>query len=143
VFERWAGPPKARPQTLPGQPTRVAHLIGYLSPSDAKTEYVKVLASALQDRGIQSTIFTTEWAASWFFNPERVPISQPVAIDAAVKIASVEGDFCERAGSIAEAIRDARCQVAFFHTSLTEQIAARVASMRPAAIQVSVNHGTD
>jgi hypothetical protein len=142
VFEKWAATFRRRPHPAESTLTRVAHVIGSVAPSDPKTKYVKMLASILKEQEIESTIFTTEWAASWFFNPERVPISQP-GIEADVKIASVEGDFCERAASVADAIRASRCQVAFFHSSLTEQITARVASTRPAPIQISVNHGAD
>src|SRR5262249_49010180 len=34
-------------------------------------------------------------------------------------------------------------QVAYFHGSLLEQITARVACMRPASVQINVNHGTE
>jgi predicted O-linked N-acetylglucosamine transferase (SPINDLY family) len=64
-------------------------------------------------------------------------------LDADVKIASVEGDFVERAERIAGAIRASGVQMAFFHGSLTEQITARVAAMRPAPFQVNVNHGSE
>src|SRR5262249_10408918 len=51
--------------------------------------------------------------------------------------------FRSTAEKIAEAVRSSGIQVAFFHGSLNEQITARVAAMRPAAIQINVNHGTE
>ena len=72
-----------------------------------------------------------------------MPQSQPIEIDAEVKIASVEGDFVERAARIAESLRASGIEVAFFHSSLAEQITARVAAMRPVPVQVNVNHGSE
>jgi len=66
-----------------------------------------------------------------------------VEIEASTNVASVEGDFIERAERIVEAIRASGIQMAFFHASLGEQITARVAAMRPAPVQVNVNHGTE
>ena len=141
IFEQWAAP---RPESsVAGPVDRVAHVVGCLLPGHAPTQYVKLLASGLRRQGVQSTIFTTEWAASWFFNPAGVAQSQDVAIDADVNVASVEGDFVERARKIADAIRASGIKVAFFHGSLAEQITARVAAMRPAQVQVNVNHGSE
>ena len=144
-FERsssqWAA---ARPEsTVSGPVDRVAHVVGCLLPGHAPTSYVKLLASGLMRQGVRSTIFTTESAASWFFNPVGVAQSQSVEIDADVHIASIEGDFVERAQKIADAIRSSGIKVAFFHGSMAEQITARVAAMRPAPVQVSVNHGSE
>ncbi len=83
------------------------------------------------------------WAASWFFNAAGMAKSEQVEIEASTNVASVEGDFIERAERIAEAIRASGIQMAFFHASLGEQITARVAAMRPAPVQVNVNHGTE
>src|SRR4030095_2451267 len=92
---------------------------------------------------IESTIFTTETTASWFINPAPVARSQPVRIEAEVKIATTEGDFEERARRIAEAIRESGIHVAFFYSNLAEQITSRVASMRPAPVQIHVNLDSD
>lgn len=141
IFESWAA---ARPDgTVTGPVDRVAHVIGCLLPGQSPTSYVKLLASGLMRQGVRSEIFTTESAASWFFSPAGVPQSQSVEIDAAVHIASVEGDFVERAEKIAVAIRSSGIKVAFFHGSMADQITARVAAMRPAPVQVSVNHGSE
>jgi len=141
IFETWAVPPGG--QVRGEAVNRVAHVVGCLLPGHAPTPYVKMLVSSLKLQGIASTIFTTEWAASWFFNPAGVPQSQGMPIDAEVKIASVEGDFIERAARIAQDIRESGIKVAFFHSSLTEQITARVAALRPAPIQINVDHGTE
>ena len=141
VFESWAVPAGDRPMGTPVE--RVAHVVGCLLPGSAGTQYMKMLVSSLKSQGIESSIFTTEWAASWFFNPNGVPQSQIVQMDADVKIASVEGDFVRRAERIAQAIRDSEIKIAFFHCSLVEQITARVAALRPAPIQINVNHGSE
>ena len=141
VFEGWAAP--SSPITLPKPVRRVAHVVGCLLSGHAPTQYVKMLVSSLKKQGIESAIFTTEWAASWFFNPAGVPQSQPMELEADVKIASVEGDFLQRAERVAQAILESGIQTAFYHGSLTEQITARVAAMRPAPIQVNVNHGSE
>jgi Glycosyl transferases group 1 len=141
IFELWAVPPAGN---VPDAPvTRVAHVVECLLPGHAPTQYVKMLVSSLKKQGIQSTVFTTESAASWFFNPSGVPQSQPVELDADIKVGSVEGDFLQRAERAAEAIRSSGIRVAFFHGSLNEQITARVAAMRPARVQINVNHGTE
>ena len=141
IFEQWAAP--RVDTTLDGPVTRVAHVVGCLLPGHAPTQYVKMLVSSLKKQGIESTVFTTEWAASWFFNPTGDPQSQSVDLEADVKIAAVDGDFLQRAERIAAAIRSSGIQVAFFHGSLNEQITGRVAAMRPARVQINVNHGTE
>jgi glycosyl transferase family 1 len=141
IFEHWAMP--RQQTTIAGPLDRVAHVVGCLLPGHPTTQYVKLLASALKRHGVQSTIFTTESAASWFFNPPGVVQSQPVEIDADIQVAAVGGDFVERAQKIADAIRSSGIKVVLFHGSLAEQITARVASMRPAPVQVSVNHGSE
>lgn len=141
IFEEWAAP---RTQIAIDRPVdHVAHVMGCLLPGHAPSQYVKMLASSLKRKGVESTVFTTEWAASWFFNPAGVPQSQPVEIEATVNIASVEGDFVERAQRVADAIKSSGIKVAFFHGNLAEQITARVAAMRPAPVQVNVNHGSE
>ena len=141
IFESWAA---SRSSVRVGEPVeRVAHVIGCLSPAYGPARYLKMLAASLNHQGVRSTIFTTEWDASWFFNPAGEPHSQPMAIEADTHIASVEGDFVDRAEKIAEAIGASGIPVAFFHSSLAEQITARVAAMRPAPIQVNVNHGAE
>jgi len=143
IFETWriSTPSVVRPVT--GAIDRVAHIVGSLLSGASLTKYIKMLTSSLKSHGIESTIFTTEWSASWFFNPTAGAQSQKVEIDAAVEIASVEGDFTQRSERIAQAIRDSGIQVALFHADLTEQITARVAAMRPAPIQINVNHRTE
>jgi glycosyltransferase involved in cell wall biosynthesis len=146
IFEAWSSGQNPAPDSRQknGTPvTRVAHVVGCLLPGHAPTQYLKMLCASLTQEGVESLIFTTEWAASWFFNPEGVAQSQDVGIAAPTFIASVEGDFEERSDRIVDAIRTAGVQAAFYHASLAEQITARVASRRPAPIQVNVNHGSE
>jgi predicted O-linked N-acetylglucosamine transferase (SPINDLY family) len=126
-----------------GPVTRVAHVVGCLLPDHAPTQYLKMLVSSLSKHGIDSTVFTTEWSASWFFNPAGAAQSRQVDIAAEIRIAAVEGNFEERASRIAEKLRASGISVAFFHGSLMEQITARVASMRPIPVQVNVNHDSE
>jgi glycosyltransferase involved in cell wall biosynthesis len=144
LFEQWASPMRPLlPPSLRDPVSRVAHVVGCLRSDHPPAQYLKMLVSSLKKQVIESTIFTTEWAASWFFNPAGVPLSQPVDIDAELKIASVDGDFEERARRVAEALRGSGLEVAFFHASLGEQITARVASLRPILVQVNVNHDSE
>jgi glycosyltransferase involved in cell wall biosynthesis len=141
VFEKWATPRATTQPPARAPLTRVAHVVGSLMPSHVPARYVQILVSSLRRQGIESTIFTTEWASSWFFNPESTARPQSINIDAEVKIGSAEGDFLERASRIAEELRSSGIDVAVFHASLAEQITARVASMRAVAVQVNVNCG--
>jgi glycosyltransferase involved in cell wall biosynthesis len=146
IFQDWAS--EHRPEVADSEKssapiTRVAHVVGCLLPGHAPTQYIKMLSSSLAKQGVESLIFTTEWAASWFFNPEGRVQSQDVGIASPTFIASVEGDFAQRADRVSAAIRAAGVQAAFYHASLTEQITARVASQWPAPIQVNVNHGSE
>jgi predicted O-linked N-acetylglucosamine transferase (SPINDLY family) len=143
IFENWAVPRQSSPPAVRMPLTRVAHVVGCLTPNHALARYLKVLVASLRKQKIESTVFTTEWAASWFANPTGVAQSQSMDIGAEVKIASVEGDFEERASRVAESLRGSAVDVAFFHTNLVEQISARVASMRPASVQISVDHGSE
>jgi hypothetical protein len=142
IFESWRVPVPAH-SPFGHNVKRVAHVVGCLVSGHEPSQYVRTLTSSLELQGIESTIFTTEWAASWFFNPTGVPQSQSIEIEAEVKIASVDGDFMQRADRIAGEIRASSVQVAFFHGSLAEQITTRVAALHPAAIQINVNHGTE
>jgi len=146
IFEAWSSgqnPAQEAREKNVTPVTRVAHVVGCLLPGHAPTQYLKMLCASMAQEGVESLVFTTEWAASWFFNPEGVAQSQDVGISAPTFIASVEGDFEERADRIVDAIRTAGVQAAFYHASLAEQITARVASRRPAPIQVNVNHGSE
>jgi len=143
VFEGWSSAAAATSANASGPVTRVAHVVGCLLPGHAPTQYVKMLTASLQQQGVESLIFTTEWAASWFFNPEGVAQSQDSGIASPVSVASVEGDFVERADRVAAAIRASNVQVAFYHASLSEQITSRVAALRPTPVQVNVNHGSE
>jgi glycosyltransferase involved in cell wall biosynthesis len=143
-FEQWAAPVRtavASPRA--DSVDHVAHIAGSLMPDHPTTRYLQLLVPSLRKQNIRSTIFTTESAAAWFFNAEPRPQSRPLEIEAEVKIASVEGDFEERASRIAETLRASGLAVAFFHSNLSEQITARVASLRPATIQVNVNHDVE
>jgi hypothetical protein len=144
LFEQSAAPRHESPRPLvTGPVTRVAHVVGSLSPDHAPTPYLKMLVSSLRKQGIDSKIFTTEWSASWFFNPAATEQTPPVDINAEVRIASVEGNFEERSTRIAAELRASGIAVAFFHAGLTEQITARVASMRPIPVQVNVIHDAE
>ena len=103
ILEEWAEP--STNTGLKEPVDRVAHVVGCLLPGHAPAQYVKMLSASLKGQGIQSTIFTTEWAASWFFNPAGAPQSEEMEIQAPINIASVDGDFIQRATRIAEAIR--------------------------------------
>lgn len=93
--------------------------------------------------GTRSTVFTTEWASSWFFNPPGQRQSQPYDLDAEVVVAAVDGDFVERAARIAAAIRNSDIDIALYHAGPTEQITMYVAAMHPTPIQLNVNHATE
>ena len=136
VFEAWAAPKAAQTVSLPVK--RVAHVVGCLSASHPPAAYVRMLAASLKQQGIEPIVFTTEWASSWFVNPVGAP--ELASLDAGVEtvIASVEGDFNERAERIAASMRAYGVDVAFYHAGLNEQITTRVAALRPAPIQVHV-----
>jgi predicted O-linked N-acetylglucosamine transferase (SPINDLY family) len=122
---------------------RVAHVVGCLLSGHAPSLYVQLLSKALRVQGVQSFVFTTEWAANWFFNPPGLAQSERIEIEAQTVIADVNGNFEERANRIAAAIRNEEIDVAFYHNSLTEQITTRVAALRPARLQVNVNHAEE
>lgn len=137
IFEKWAEP-TGTPR-LDRPVTRVAHVLGQLCPGEPAADYLRLLVSSLDQAGIQSTVFTTESFASWFFNASGVPRSRQMDLGAEVDIAPVEGDFVERAQRIATGIRKSGIHVSFFHAGLEEQITARVAAFRPSPIQINVD----
>ena len=97
---------------------------------------------SLKQTGLEQQVFTTECAASWFFNTAKAAQSDAPGLPGAV-IASVEGNFMERAERIAAALRTSGADVAFYHANLNEQITARVAAFRPVPIQINVAHPTE
>jgi|GEM_PF-2389226 len=140
VYEAWAAP---RTGFVPSRVRRVAHVIGCLLPNHAPTHYVKLLSGGLQAQGVESLIFTTESCASWFFNTSEAPQSRDAAIPYGSVIASVQGNFVERAERIAGDIKSRGVDAVFFHGGLFEQIMAGVAALRPAPVQIHVNHGEE
>ena len=88
-----------------------------------------MLAGSLKLQGIESTVFTTEATASWFYSPARRTHSQPVDFPGEVRIG-----WLSRAISSKEptALRTPYNQRnfgrAFSVEHLGDQIAARVAS---------------
>jgi predicted O-linked N-acetylglucosamine transferase (SPINDLY family) len=141
IFESWASP---KAETRVAWPVKqVAHVVGSVSADHAAAHYVKLLAASLKLQGIESVVFSTEWAASWFIHPPNAQPSESLRMETDTRIASVDGDFSERAAGISAAIRGSGIPVAFYHAGLTEQITARVAALRPAPIQVNVSHGSE
>jgi hypothetical protein len=139
IFKEWAVAISSKPSV--NRPiNRVAHVVGSLVSGDRRTDYLKVLVTGLVKHGIKSSIFTTEPTASWFFNASGGAISSSVEIDADIHIAAVEGDFEQRAVHIAEEILASGFDIALFHGALDQQITARVASMRPARLQIGIVH---
>ena len=106
---------------------KIAHVVGSLHEDHAPGRQVNMLVKSLQGQGVEQRVFTTEWAASWFFNEGNVPQSEPsISVPGAV-IASIEGNFIERAERIASAIRGSGADATFYHADFNEQITARVA----------------
>src|SRR5262245_58007405 len=70
IFERWAAPkpPRRRrsPSAKPTKVKKVAHVIGCFRKDHAPARHVDMLTRSLRQQGVESQVFTTEWAASWF-----------------------------------------------------------------------------
>ncbi len=64
-------------------------------------------------------------------------------IESEVRVASLEGDFFERADRIASEISEFGSDIVLYHSDLGEQITTRVAALRPAPLQVNVNHDVE
>lgn len=141
IQERLAVPAPKGPERI--RTDRVAHVIGCFLPGHAPSLYIQLLSKSLAELGVQSHVFTTEWAASWFFNPTGQQQSQPYKINAEVTVGSVDGDFFSRAERVASAIRKEDIDIALYHCGPTEQITVRVAGLHPTPIQVNVNHATE
>ena len=120
----------------------IAHVVGCFLPGHAPSLYIQLMSKALAELDIRSTVFTTEWASDWFFNPSGRQ-SQPVEVEAETVVGLEQGDFLKRAESVATAIRDRDVDIAFYHCGPTEQITVRVAAVRPTPIQINVNHATE
>jgi hypothetical protein len=138
IFELWTLPKDPSAGAIARPIRKVAHVIGSLAASHPPAAYLRMLVRSLKHHGVASVVFTTEWSASWFVNPAASLDAQNLEVDGEVQIASAEGDFNERAQRIATAIRASGVDVAFFHGGLDEQITTRVATLRPAAVQVYV-----
>jgi hypothetical protein len=147
IFERWSAP-KSRKSPLPTSRskkpvTKVAHVVGCLLQDHAPARHVEMLAKSFNQHGVQSQVFTTEWAASWFFNSSMVMQSRPSDFTVDAVVTSTSGNFSERADRVAAAIRASGIKVVFYHASHNEQITTRVASLRPAPIQINVVHAEE
>ena len=142
IFEGWAG--SATPSSTSSKPVnKIAHVVGCLNADHGLTRQVSVLVHSLRQQGVTQQVFTTEWASSWFFNTASDARSDSSIFPSEAVIASVEGNFIERAERIASAIRASGAEIAIYHAGFNEQITARVAAFRPTAIQVNVAHGME
>jgi hypothetical protein len=141
IFERWANPPAKK--TGRTRITKVAHVIGCLTNDHSPARQLGILVKSLRAEGIESQVFTTEWAASWFFNPPGIAQTKNTQLVPDAVIGPVKGNFVERAESIASTIRGSGAQVAFYHADLSEQITTRVAALRPLPLQLNVAHGSE
>src|SRR5688572_21853632 len=139
IFEAWAVPKTqgAPPATAV---KKVAHVVGSVRADHAPARHLATLVESLKQQGVESQVFTTEWDSSWFFNSNGAHGQAQSLIPEAV-VASVEGNFIDRAERVAAAIRQSGVETVFYHASFNEQITARVAAFRPGKIQVSVAHG--
>ena len=142
IFERWASPARKLPSRR-SRVTKVAHVIGCLSNDHAPARQLGILVKSLRAQGLESQVFTTEWASSWFFNPPGVALTRTTDLVPGAVIGPVRGNFVERAESIASSIRASGAQVAFYHANLNEQITTRVAAFRPAPVQVNVAYESE
>ena len=138
IFERWALP------RLPATPLKnvkkIAHVVGSVRSDHPPARQVAALVDSLRQLGVESQVFTTEWASFWFFNANGVHDESELLLPDAV-IASTEGNFLERAARIAEAIRVSGADAILYHAGFHEQITARVAAFRPGPVQVNVSYG--
>jgi len=138
IFDLWTVPKDSSVPAVALPIRKVAHVVGSLAISHPRAAYLCLLVRSLQEQGVASATFTTETSSSWFVNPAGSSDAAHVPVEGEVRIASTEGDFNERAQRIAAEIRASGVAVAFFHGGLDEQITARVATLRPAPIQVHV-----
>lgn len=138
IFEVWASVPTKPANAL----KKIVHVVGHLHQDHAPARQLRMLLQNAQSPGVEQRVFTTEWAASWFVNVGMEFQSSPDFVPGA-SIASVQGNFIERAERIASAIREWGADAAFYHSDLNEQITTRVAASRPAPIQVNVTHTAD
>jgi hypothetical protein len=141
IYEGWAVPKTAASSRNVKPIKKVAHVVGSLHPDHEPARHLGLLIESLRQQGVESQVFTTEWASSWFFNTNGVHAQTTGAIPETV-IASTAGNFIERAERIAASIRAADIDAAFYHADFNEQITARVAAFRPARLQVNVAYGT-
>ena len=143
IHEEWAG--ERRAEKLQVDVTRVGHVVSAMTSDDPVTRYLRILVESLNTRGIESLIFTTEANAAWFINPTASPITPAAGgrVNGRIAVATLEGDFLQRAEDLANAIQNFALPVVFYHTNLSDQIATRVAGMRPSPLQVTVNHSIE
>jgi hypothetical protein len=72
----------------------IAHVVGCFLPGHAPSLYIQLMSKALVELGIRSTVFTTEWASDWFFNPPGRQ-SQPVEVEAETVVGPEQGRLPE------------------------------------------------
>ena len=140
IFEGWAVP-KTQGRPAPPRIEKVAHVVGSVQADHAPARHLATLVESLKQQGVDSQVFTTEWDSSWFFNSNGAAHAQAQRLIPEAVVASVEGNFVDRAERVAAAIRQSGVETVFYHASFKEQITARVAAFRPGKIQVNVAHG--
>jgi glycosyltransferase involved in cell wall biosynthesis len=143
IHEKWMAERERVP--IPEAVHAVGHVINSLVPEQTQAVYIRLLIESLRSQGIESRVFTTESGAAWFNNPSTTPLTTAAATEALavpVTVASVAGDFEQRSQRVADSIRDSGLPLIFYHSGFSDQIAARVAGIKPAPLQVSVNHET-
>jgi hypothetical protein len=136
IFQSWSVEKSAQSVSLPIK--KVALVVGCLASNHPPAAYARMLAQSLKQSGVEPVVFTTEWTSSWFVNPAGAPEAEDLVMGVETVIASDEGDFNERAARIGASIQAYGIDVAFYCGGLNEQITTRVATLRPAVVQVHV-----
>jgi glycosyltransferase involved in cell wall biosynthesis len=143
VHEKWMT--ERAPSRISGVITSVGHVLNSVVPEHPQTIYIRLLIESLRAQGIESRVFTTESSVAWFMNASTTPLTAVNASEALgvpLAIATIDGDFEQRAERVAGSIRESGLSLIFYHSGFSDQIATRVASIKPSPVQVNVNHGT-
>jgi predicted O-linked N-acetylglucosamine transferase (SPINDLY family) len=144
IHGQWAAPRSPVPVRA-GSGLKVAHIVSGLFAAQEPTRHLQMLCDGLRTWSADSAVFSTEWAASWFFNSPGAGHSEKVSIRGAASTwqPALESDFLDRARAVSDAVRAYDPDVAVYHASFFEQIASRVAAFRPAPLQVHINYGRE
>ncbi len=135
----------------PDKKINIGHLIGLISPGHAPTKMILNELRNINHNQFGMHIFTTEWAANWFFSahiPDDLQshyedLNNMIKTDLKTKlfINEIKDDFLTRSIQICKSIIENKIDILVVNATDSEAITLMVALIKPVPVMLNAVHG--